>query len=114
MTQYILVGLTLIVLVMLWHSLVTAYDLRKLREHLQALESTKTELQESTQWTKRTIDMMCSEVEVLRSAVKGHREALAALAARATHQRSSAQPMQSFSPEAAAAVRKRSTPRKPS
>ena len=114
MTQYILVGLTCIVLFVLWRWWITAYDLKKIQERLKALEITKTELQESTQWAKHTIDIVCSEVEVLRSAVKRHREALAEPAARAAPQRSGAQPMQRFSPEAAAAARKRSTPRKPS
>ncbi len=105
MTQYILAGLTCTVLVVLWRWWITAYDLKKLQEGL-------TELQASTQCTKHNIDEVWKDIEALQSTVQQHHEALTTIASRASQQRSGAQPMQRFSPEAAAAARKRSTPRK--
>ena len=114
MTQYILAVLTFIVLFVLLRLWVTAYDLKKLQERLEALETAKGKLEDATQLDKLNIDALWKAVEALRNAAAAHREAVSALASRTAQQRSGAQPVQQYSSEAAAAARKRSTPRKPS
>ena len=114
MTQYILAVLTLIVLFALLRLWVTAYDLKKLQARLEALENAKTALQANTQWAEHNIQVVLKDVEELQSTVAKHHEDMLNLASRISQQRSGATPMQQYSPEAAAAVRKRSTPRKPS
>ena len=114
MTHYILAVLTFIVLFALLRLWVTAYDLKKLQERLESLETTKTALQANTQWAEHSIEAVLKDVEELQSTVAIHHETMLNLASRISQQRSGAPPMQQYSPEAAAAARKRSTPRKPS